>query len=189
MSLLRKRRFGARPRPTLRNPIRIAEHDAYVALPQGMETRIDAEDVPRVAPHHWTAFRSRSRRAPAWYVSTKVEGATVYLHRFLLDMAPDDPRQADHKNTDTLDNRKANLRILTVAENGANRAGAYASSATGVRGVSLHRYSPEGVLYVFRCHVRTCPETKYFPANPAGLAQARAYSTAHYDALRARLPA
>jgi hypothetical protein len=41
----------------------------------------------------------------------------------------------DHRNHDTLDNRRQNLRRATPGQNQKNRRGAAASSKTGVRGV------------------------------------------------------
>lgn len=41
------------------------------------------------------------------------------MHRLILGAHPN--QKVDHKNTDTLDNRRANLRLATVQLNGANR--------------------------------------------------------------------
>jgi hypothetical protein len=42
------------------------------------------------------------------------------MHRLVLGLRPDDPRQGDHINRDRRDNRRANLRVATAAENAQN---------------------------------------------------------------------
>jgi hypothetical protein len=42
------------------------------------------------------------------------------MHRELLGLEPGDPLQCDHINRDRLDNRRANLRIVTSAANNTN---------------------------------------------------------------------
>jgi hypothetical protein len=48
---------------------------------------------------------------------------TVLMHRVLLGLEPGDHVQGDHVNRDRLDNRRANLRIVSHAENGQNQVG------------------------------------------------------------------
>ncbi len=57
------------------------------------------------------------------------------MHRLVLD-APAG-LQVDHKNHDGLDNRRANLRLATSAQNGSNRR-LGANSASGYKGVIWH---------------------------------------------------
>ena len=49
------------------------------------------------------------------YVSTRIEGKKLYLHRALIE-APNG-KKVDHRNSNPLDNRKANLRLATHQEN------------------------------------------------------------------------
>lgn len=46
--------------------------------------------------------------------------------------------RCDHKNHNTTDNRRDNLRLTTQSGNGQNRAGAQVNSTSGHRGVSWH---------------------------------------------------
>ncbi len=55
----------------------------------------------------------------------------VFMHREVLGLGFRDPLQGDHINRDRLDNRRSNLRRVTVAEQCQNRAPA--------GGVSQHR--------------------------------------------------
>lgn len=43
------------------------------------------------------------------------------MHRMVLDLPTGDPRRADHINRDRLDNRRANLRVVTHGENLQNQ--------------------------------------------------------------------
>lgn len=45
---------------------------------------------------------------------------TIRMHRVILGMGPDDPREVDHINGQPLDNRRANLRPATRQENARN---------------------------------------------------------------------
>jgi hypothetical protein len=47
--------------------------------------------------------------------------AVPYLHRAVLGLAPGDGLQADHINRDTLDNRRANLRVVVHRQNLQNQ--------------------------------------------------------------------
>jgi hypothetical protein len=73
---------------------------------------IDAEDLPKISGYKWSVSSDGGDRM---YVSTRIEGKKIYLHRFLLE-APHDQR-VDHRNANGLDNRKANLRLATHQQN------------------------------------------------------------------------
>jgi len=75
-------------------------------LSNGLKTKIDREDYPLVRQVSW--------RYNKGYAEGKVGGKTTALHRFIKDLV------VDHINHDTLDNRKANLRVVTVQENSFN---------------------------------------------------------------------
>lgn len=58
---------------------------------------------------------------PGGYVITSPKrGPKFRLHRLVLGLAADDPREGDHVNGDRLDNRRENLRPATRAQNGQN---------------------------------------------------------------------
>ena len=58
------------------------------------------------------------------------------LHRIIMNPPPD--KQIDHKNKNTLDNRRANLRICTNSENQMNR-GKTRANGSGFKGVNLQK--------------------------------------------------
>lgn len=80
---------------------------------KGMFILVDAADAPVVNAICWQLTKAKCGR---WYVTHGVVGA---LSRLLMD-APDG-MHVDHINGDTLDNRRANLRICTHQQNQWNR--------------------------------------------------------------------
>jgi hypothetical protein len=109
------------------NPYRIEGEVAFVALlgrdgQLRMESKIDTADLGLVSSSgRWLARWDRSTRG--YYVdrspSARFGREKMTLHRFLLE--PPRDLVVDHINHDTLDNRRCNLRICTIAENGRNR--------------------------------------------------------------------
>jgi len=61
----------------------------------------------------------------------------IYMHRELLDLEPGDGRLADHINGTRLDNRRQNLRVVTVAANAQNRL-PRSNKTSRYRNVSRH---------------------------------------------------
>jgi hypothetical protein len=77
---------------------------------------IDAADEPLVAQWRW----SLNANGYAWRNTRLERPRHVYLHRALAGCQPGDGLYADHINRDKLDNRRANLRIVTPAQSRQN---------------------------------------------------------------------
>lgn len=84
-------------------------------LNRGLHAVVDDDDAERVSAYRWHA---NEVRPGAFYAATMIRGRRVYLHRFLLSAPRGFP--VDHANGDTLDNRRANLRVATFQQNAAN---------------------------------------------------------------------
>lgn len=69
---------------------------------------IDADEWERLSKFQW-GISSHG------YASCRRDGKCLYLHRLVAGEPKG--RVVDHKNSDKLDNRRANLRICTVAQN------------------------------------------------------------------------
>lgn len=94
-----------------------------IPLTQGQRTRIDWRDYRELSKYTWQATWSKYTKS--FYARrtdcTAGRHRTEAMHRHVLGLTFGDGRQTDHKNHDTLDNRRSNLRILTSLENGANQ--------------------------------------------------------------------
>ena len=87
----------------------------------------------------------------AKYVQLKILGKRVFLHNAL--MKPKDGQVVDHKNGNTLDNRRLNLRTCSLQDNSKNRK-TYTSNRLGVRGVSFNKKEQK---YIARIQVDKKP--------------------------------
>jgi hypothetical protein len=96
-------------------------------------TLVDPLDYPDLLRRAWAL----KRHATHSYAVTAVQRRAASLHRLLLGLATGDGYVVDHVNGDTLDNRRANLRIGTQAQNMQNVRAKHATSRH--RGVSLHK--------------------------------------------------
>jgi hypothetical protein len=98
---------------------------ASISLSRGQHTIIDASDLTLASQFRWYASPAYLNGKHTYYAVTKVRTAdgtktTLYLHR-LITGAPKG-KVVDHINRDPLDNRRANLRIVTQVENERNSA-------------------------------------------------------------------
>lgn len=131
--------------PIVKRPIRIEGTIAYVALTQGYEAVIDAADVPLVDGRNWIAavVRRRDGSIRTVYATTReplgpYRQTTIYMHRLLSGTA--DGLETDHEDADGLNNRRANLRTATKAQNMHNQR-LPGNNASGVKGVSRDKWS------------------------------------------------
>jgi len=94
------------------------------------EALVDPEDFDRVSAFRW-------RLSCGYAVRSTVGGLTnTSMHRFVLGLNRGDSGVVDHINRVKLDNRRANLRIVTHAQNTQN-VNAYQGSKSRFRGVYL----------------------------------------------------
>lgn len=107
-----------------------------VPLAQGQVAIVDDEDFERVSAFEWEARWHPGTRTfyavrKVWVGRKVVQ--TVALHRWILN-APEGVL-VDHRDGNTLDCRKANLRTATHAQNSRNSA-QHRDNTSGFKGVS-----------------------------------------------------
>lgn len=108
-------------------PIEVIGDVALVSLTKGQRALIDTSDVPLVCGYNWYAHQCAS----GYYAAREDDGKIVTMHRLLAQPSPG--QDVDHANRHTLDNRRANLRVCSRAENRANQRPR--SNKTGYKGV------------------------------------------------------
>src|SRR5215212_11052114 len=87
----------------------------------GTFTLVDAQDYPFLSEFNWSRGSHGVGRTYVYRYETAERGSKkIYIHRAILAAGPNE--QVDHINGNTLDNRRANLRITTSQGNAQNRA-------------------------------------------------------------------
>lgn len=129
----------ATPTPPLTS--RLSEQEMAVSivsipLNHGKTAIIDGADFPLISGYNWWARIARRRNhPPTYYAVTKTNNRTVTMHQMIVrNVGP-----VDHKNGDTLDNRRANLRAATNSQNQANRHSLPPNKSARYRGVTWHK--------------------------------------------------
>lgn len=95
-----------------------------IPLTQGQRARVDWCDYKELSRHKWRAkWNSSTLSFYAARNSSRQDGGqrTVFMHRQILGLERGDGKQVDHKDHNTLDNRRRNMRVCTVRENAENQ--------------------------------------------------------------------
>lgn len=116
---------------------------AEISLTKGYVAIVDDADLPLIEQHAWHASVGSSGHV---YATTNVPKAgggqrRIKMHRLLLG-EPD--CYVDHRNRDTLDNRRTNLRLATPGQNKANSRAYATSGFKGVKQVPSGRWAAYG---------------------------------------------
>ena len=105
-----------------------------------MWTIIDLEDLERVINFPYTWFAKYNHTNGEYYATASVyhpelqQSRPIFLHQFLMN---ENGKDVDHKNNDTLDNRKSNMRVAEERNNSKNRKGKNKNNTSGHRNVCL----------------------------------------------------
>jgi hypothetical protein len=91
-----------------------------IKLTKGKVAKVDDSDYVWLSSFKW-CVGDKGKTNRQYYVAKKYNKETKgmeFMHRFILGAK--EGEFVDHKNHDTLDNRRSNLRICTKSENNAN---------------------------------------------------------------------
>jgi hypothetical protein len=90
---------------------------------------VDKENYDRIKAQKWKVLCAKGGYI---YFYCCIARKVILLHRFILNASSD--MQVDHKNGDTLDNRKSNLRVCLKIQNLWNRK-KHRNNTSGYKGV------------------------------------------------------
>jgi len=94
-----------------------------IKLSKGKVAIIDKRDLDKVKRFSWyAAIGNRGKYYARAYIRKEVgKYSSIYMHRLLVGVKTGDKVQVDHRNSNTLDNRRCNLRRASNAQNSMNR--------------------------------------------------------------------
>jgi hypothetical protein len=110
------------------------------------EIKVDLDDLERLINfkyswHVWWNKKTQSFYAMCTVYTGMVNGSPtnqiIYLHRYIMNASDND--YVDHRNFDTLDNTKNNLRVTTNAKNSQHKNGKNKNNTSGHRNVSWNK--------------------------------------------------
>lgn len=119
-----------------------------IKLTQGKVTLVDDEDYEELNAFKWCARKDTkngsyyAERALVLELHPKFKTKCIKMHRCIME--EENPKiHIDHKDGNTLNNTRQNLRVATPTQNGANRTKGSKSNTSGFRGVSFKKSSEE----------------------------------------------
>jgi hypothetical protein len=102
-----------------------------IPLTQNQYAIVDAADYEWLAQWKW--YATWSVKTQSFYAIRRNGKISFSMARVITAALPG--LEVDHKNYDTLDNRRSNLRICTKSENGCNHHGLRSNNTSGYVGV------------------------------------------------------
>jgi hypothetical protein len=115
-----------------------------IQLTQGFVALVDDEDYEWLNSYKW--FSAVGYAARDFDYAPK-KHRRVLMHRLLLGLEYGDPREADHINHNSLDNRKSNLRICSHKNNQRNQKAQLGKSSV-CKGVSWRKDTSKWTAYI-----------------------------------------
>jgi hypothetical protein len=161
-----------KPRPI---EVPIGPSIAYVPLTKELYALIDRDDVDAVSNYRWTAQFSKNTRSFYARTFAKIKGNTsTRLHRYLLD-SPES--FVDHRNRNTLDCRRSNLRHASWSQSVWNR-GVQRNSRSQIKGAQWSKRDGRYYSYIAANGIRRWLGS-FATAEEAGNAYAKAATELH----------
>lgn len=156
------------------NPISIVGDHIEVELGDGFKALFDLEDMEKISRHKWVPAHNGNYTCPFGcrehiYPSTKGQRG-LRAHNLVMDFTPNNGMSIDHINRNSLDNRKANLRIASKAMQSINQS-LQRNSTTGRAGVSL--YTKGTRIYAALWYENGTRHRKYFSVSRYGEEKAK----------------
>jgi hypothetical protein len=144
-----------------------------IPLTQGLFALVDDAEFAALNAHKWHAVKMGTASRPLFYAVRNItiaanKGRLELMHRRI--MRATHGLVVDHINSDTLDNRRINLRLCSQGENMKNmRSG---PNKHGFRGIA------KSSIGTFAASTRVNHKSKYLGCFPTAELAARAYDAA-----------
>lgn len=108
----------------------------FIRLTSGFIAIVDADMYECLSMYPWHSYRCRDHiyACRKGLAEDGALGCQIRMHRQILGLPPGDPREGDHINGNTFDNRRSNLRIADDLGTARN-AGIRCDNTSGFKGV------------------------------------------------------
>lgn len=107
-----------------------------IPLTQGLAAKVDPQDYIWLSQFRWHPKINKATTYAVRTVTQAQKTKKIYMHRQIAE-TPDN-LVCDHVNRNGLDNRRANLRNCTIAQNNANKR-PYRNASSKYKGVSHNK--------------------------------------------------
>jgi hypothetical protein len=114
-----------------------------IKLTKGKHALIDPEDYDRIAAYDWQAIEGRCGN---FYAGRIEGGKIIYMHRQIMNNP--EGLIVDHKYRNGLNNTKANLRIVTQAQNACNSGKTSSICSSKYKGVNFSKDKNKWRAYI-----------------------------------------
>jgi hypothetical protein len=118
-----------------------------IPLTKGLFAQVDDEDFERISRYKWYASKQYECYYALRYSGDYRKRQTQSMHRDILQ-TEDSHIIVDHKDGNSLNNQKSNLRICSHAENIRNRNRKEKRNTSGYRGVCWHKRANKWVASI-----------------------------------------
>jgi len=118
-----------------------------IVLTQGKTTMVDDEDYDDLIKYHWYAKKNKNHFYAERTFKKDGKWLCIQMHKQLLGELTTEGTLRDHKNRNSLDNRRENLRIVSNSVNTHNGI-LMRNNNSGYRGVSWHKKKNKWSAYI-----------------------------------------
>lgn len=152
-----------------------------IPLPDGTFALVDPEDFARFGHLRWCLKRKKDKPGQVYVQRTVVRDGiktAVALHREIMAAKPGE--LVDHRDGNTRDNRRSNLRICTPRENTTNITKSANQKRGGFKGVGWHKKAKKWQAHICAGDVKANGKRRqiYLGLFQSPAAAARAYDAA-----------
>jgi hypothetical protein len=118
-----------------------------ITLTQGKVAIVDDEDYPSLIQYHWYAKRNKNHFYAERTFKKDGRWQCIQMHKQLLGEDIPSGTLRDHRNRNSLDNRRENLRVVTPSVNTHNSI-PMRNNQSGYRGVCWHKKTRKWSAYI-----------------------------------------